>query len=76
MKVECHYCGIWFDPAENVLACYCPHCDRWSCADCYMAASLAWYEKLGLIGELIAAFHKAEQETASETGSTHSGEES
>jgi len=61
MKVRCDYCGAWFDPAEDVLACYCPHCDRWSCADCYIAASLAWFERRRAIGEFPTALRKVQQ---------------
>jgi predicted nucleic acid-binding Zn-ribbon protein len=46
MKVQCNYCGIWFDPTQNVMATYCPRCDRWSCEACYQAGSLAWFEKM------------------------------
>ncbi len=56
MKVQCDYCGAWFNPVADVLACYCPHCDTWLCAHCYTAASLAWFEKRGVTGEFVTIF--------------------
>lgn len=45
MKVQCDYCGGWFDPSGPDWAFYCPHCDKWTCATCHLEASHAWLEK-------------------------------
>ena len=60
MRVRCDYCGVWFDPEGNVLGTYCPHCNRWSCEDCYLAASEAWFKEHGCFEEYAAGMRAAE----------------